>query len=103
MLVAGHVAEIGTQPAMSVAQTEQLCATPWLEGGTDPILECGSEMADHGFARPTHWKGTDSIRIVLTLRRGSRDRETYDVMTDRSSCIFIRDTVPTRIPEPRRH
>ncbi len=83
MLVAGHFAEIGTRPAMSVAQTEQLFATPWLKGGTGLVLECGSEMAGYGFVRPTRWKGTDSIQLGLTLRRGYRDRETYHILTDR--------------------
>jgi len=83
MLVAGHFAEIGTRPAMSVAQTEQLFATPWLKGGAGLVLECGSEMAGYGFARPSRWKGADSVQVGLTLRRGFRDHETYHVLTDR--------------------
>jgi ribosomal protein S18 acetylase RimI-like enzyme len=83
MLVASCFAELGTGPAMSVEQTEQLFATPWLEGGAGLVLEHGSEMAGYGFARPTRWKGTDSIQVGLTLRRGYRDRETYHILTDR--------------------
>lgn len=83
MLVADVFAELGTLPAMSVEQTEQLFATPWLEGGTGLVLECDSEIAGYGFARPTRWKGSDSIQLGLTLRRGYRDHETYHVLTDR--------------------
>jgi ribosomal protein S18 acetylase RimI-like enzyme len=83
MLVADYFAEIGTQAAMTVEQTEQLFATPWLEGGAGLVLEHDSEMAGYGFARPTRWKGMDSIQVGLTLKRGYRDRETYHVLTDR--------------------
>jgi GNAT superfamily N-acetyltransferase len=82
MLVAGYFAEIGTVTAMSVEQTEQLFATPWLKDGTGLVLECGSEMAGHGFVRPTRWKGMDSIQLGLTLKQGYRDRETYHILTD---------------------
>jgi len=83
MLVAGCFAELGTEPAMSVEQTEQLFATPWLKGGVGLVLECGSEMAGYGFTRPTRWKGTDSVQLGLTLKRGYRDRKTYHILTDR--------------------
>lgn len=83
MLVAGCFAELGIGPAMSVEQTEQLFATPWLEGGAGIVLEHGSELAGYGFARPTRWKGSDSIQLGLTLGRACRDREIYHVLTDR--------------------
>jgi len=83
MLVASVHTELGSQPAMSVKQTERLFATPWLENGAGFVLECGSEMAGYGFVRPTRWKGTDSIELDLTLKRGYRDRETCHFLTDR--------------------
>jgi ribosomal protein S18 acetylase RimI-like enzyme len=82
MLVADYFAELGSRPTMSVEQTEQLFATPWLEGGAGLVLEFGSEIAGYGFARPTRWKGTDSIQLGLTLKRGYRDPETYHFLTD---------------------
>ncbi|GEM_PF-1001440 len=82
LLVAGVYAELGSRPAMSVEQTEQLFATPWLQNGVGLVLECGSEMAGYGFARPTRWKGADSIQLGLILKRGRRDRETYHFLTD---------------------
>jgi GNAT superfamily N-acetyltransferase len=83
MLVADVLAEIGTGQAMSVEQTEQLFATPWLEGGAGLVLECDSEITGYGFARPTRWKGEDSIQLGLTLKQGYRERETYHILTDR--------------------
>ena len=83
MLVAGCFAELGTEPAMSVEQTEQLFATPWLKGGVGLVLECGSEMTGYGFTRPTRWKGTNLVQLGLTLKRGYRDRKTYHILTDR--------------------
>ena len=82
LLVASCYAEMGTQSAMSIARTEQLFATSWLEGGIGLVLEHGSEMAGYGFVRPTRWKGTDSVQLGLTLKQGYRDRETYHVLTD---------------------
>jgi ribosomal protein S18 acetylase RimI-like enzyme len=82
MLVANYSEELGTRMGMSVEQTEQLFATPWLADGTGLVLEHGSEMAGYGFARPTRWKGMDSVQLGLTLRRGYRDLETYHVLTD---------------------
>jgi ribosomal protein S18 acetylase RimI-like enzyme len=83
LLVAGVYAEFGSKPAMSVEQTEQLFATPWLQNGAGLVMECGSGMAGYGFARPTRWKGIDSIQIGLVLKQGYRDRETYHFLTDR--------------------
>ncbi|MCX6844038.1 MAG: GNAT family N-acetyltransferase [candidate division WOR-3 bacterium] len=82
LLVAGVYAELGSRPAMSIEQTEQLFTTPWLQNGVGLVLECGSEVAGYGFARPTRWKGTDSIQLGLTLKHGRRDRETYHFLTD---------------------
>jgi GNAT superfamily N-acetyltransferase len=83
MLIASLSEELGTRMGMSVEQTEQLFATPWLADGTGLVLEHGTEMAGYGFARPTRWKGLDSIQLGLTLRQGYRDREIYHVLTDR--------------------
>jgi ribosomal protein S18 acetylase RimI-like enzyme len=83
LLVAGVYAELGSRPAMSVEQTEQLFATHWLQNGAGLVMERGSEMAGYGFARPTRWKGLDSIQLGLVLKRGCRDRETYHFLTDR--------------------
>jgi ribosomal protein S18 acetylase RimI-like enzyme len=82
MLVANYSEELGMKLGMSVEQTEQLFATPWLKDGTGLVLEHGSEMVGYGFARPTRWKGADSIQLGLTLRRGCRDHETYHILTD---------------------
>jgi GNAT superfamily N-acetyltransferase len=82
LLVAAYFAEIGTGTAMTVEQTEQLFATPWLKDGVGFVLDLGSEMAGYGFARPTRWKGTDSIQVGLTLGHGYRDREIYHILTD---------------------
>ena len=81
-LIASLSEELGTRMGMSVEQTEQLFATPWLEGGVGLVLEHGSEMAGYGFARPTRWKGTDSVQLGLTLKHGYRDRETYRILAD---------------------
>jgi GNAT superfamily N-acetyltransferase len=67
---------------MTVEQTEQLFATPWLDGGIGLILEHGSDVAGYGFTRPSRWKGKDTIQIGLTLKRGYRDRETHGTLTD---------------------
>lgn len=83
LLVAGVYAELGSKPAMSIEQTEQLFATPWLQNGAGLVLESGSEMAGYGFARPSRWKGLDSIEFGLFLKQGCRDRETYHFLTDR--------------------
>jgi len=83
LLVAGVYEEFGARPAMSIEQTEQLFATPWLQNGAGLVLECGSEMAGYGFARPTRWKGLDSIQLGLILKQGCRDRGTYHFLTDR--------------------
>jgi GNAT superfamily N-acetyltransferase len=81
-LIASLSEELGTRFGMSVEQTEQLFATPWLEGGAGFVLERGSELAGYGFARPTRWKGTDSVQFGLTLRHGYRERESYHILTD---------------------
>jgi ribosomal protein S18 acetylase RimI-like enzyme len=82
LLVASVHTEYGSKPAMSVEQTEQLFATNWLQNGAGLVLESGSQMAGYGFARPTRWKGLDSIQIGLTLRQGCRDHATYHFLTD---------------------
>ena len=82
MLVADYFAEIGSRPAMTVEQTEQLFATPWLDGGAGFVLKHDSEVAGYGFVRPTRWRGMDSIQLGLTLKQGFRERETYRVLTD---------------------
>jgi GNAT superfamily N-acetyltransferase len=82
MLVASYSEELGMKFGMSAEQTEQLFATPWLKDGTGLVMEHGSEMIGYGFARPTRWKGTDSIQLGLTLKQGYRDRETYHILTD---------------------
>ncbi len=83
LLVGGVYAELGSRPAMSVEQTRQLFATPWLQNGVGLVLESGSEMAGYGFARPTRWKGSDTIQLGLILKQGFRDRGTYHFLTDR--------------------
>ena len=82
LLVAGVYAELGSRPAMSVEQTEHLFATPWLQNGAGLVLESGSEMAGYGYARPTRWKGLDTIQLGLILKQGFRERETYHFLTD---------------------
>ena len=81
-LIASLSEELGTRMGMSVEQTEQLFATPWLADGTGLVLEHGSEIAGYGFARPTRWKGTDSVQLGLMLKQGYRDRETCHILTD---------------------
>ncbi len=83
LLVAGVYAELGSKPAMSIEQTEQLFATPWLQNGAGLVLERGPEMAGYGFARPTRWKGLDTIQLGLILKQGCRDHATYHFLTDR--------------------
>jgi ribosomal protein S18 acetylase RimI-like enzyme len=83
LLVAGVYEELGSRPAMSIEQTEQLFATPWLQNGVGLVLESGPEMAGYGFARPTRWKGLDSIQLGLILKQGCRDQATYHFLTDR--------------------
>jgi ribosomal protein S18 acetylase RimI-like enzyme len=83
LLVAGVYDELGSKPAMSIEQTEQLFATPWLKNGAGLVLERGNEMAGYGYARPSRWKGIDTIQLGLILKRGCRDRETYHLLTDR--------------------
>jgi ribosomal protein S18 acetylase RimI-like enzyme len=82
MLVESYSEELGMRFGMSAEQTEQLFATPWLKDGTGLVLEHGSEMAGYGFARPTRWKGMDSVQLGLTLKQGYRDREAYHILTD---------------------
>lgn len=82
LLVAGVYAELGSRPAMSTEQTERLFATPWLQNGTGLVLESGSEMAGYGFARPTRWKGLDTIQLGLILKQGFREPGTYHFLTD---------------------
>jgi GNAT superfamily N-acetyltransferase len=82
-LIASLSEELGTRMGMSVEQTEQLFTTPWLEGGAGFVLEHGSELAGYGFARPTRWKGADSVQLGLTIRHGYRERESYHILTDR--------------------
>jgi GNAT superfamily N-acetyltransferase len=83
LLVAGVHAENGSRPGMSVEQTEQLLATPWLRNGAGYVLEYGAEIVGYGFTRPTRWRGTDMVELGLLLERGFRDRENYRVLTDR--------------------
>jgi GNAT superfamily N-acetyltransferase len=82
LLVADYFAELGVSGGMSVEQTEQLFATPWLKDGTGFLLTHGTEITGYGFVRPSQWKGTDTIQFGLTLKRGFRDREIYRVLTD---------------------
>ena len=82
LLVADYFTELGTRGGMSVEQTEQLFATPWLEGGAGFVLERGSEIAGYGFARPSQWKGSDTVQFGLTLKRGYRAREVHRILTD---------------------
>jgi GNAT superfamily N-acetyltransferase len=81
-LIAALTRELGTKQGMTLEQTEQLFATPWLDGGMGLILEHGSEVAGYGFARPSRWKGKDTIQIGLSLKKGYRDRESHGILTD---------------------
>ena len=81
-LVADYFAELGTKGSMSIEQMEQLFAKPWLKDGSGLLLEHGTDVAGYGFARPSQWKGVDTVQFGLTLKRGYRSRETYRVLTD---------------------
>ncbi len=81
LLVAGYFAELGVSGGMSFEQTRQLFATPWLEGGSGLVLEHRTDIVGYGFVRPSQWKGSDSVQFGLTLKRGYRDREVYQLLT----------------------
>ena len=81
-LIAGLTRELGSRQGMTLEQTEQLFATPWLDGGMGLILEQGSDVAGYGFTRPSRWKGKDTIQVGLNLKRGYRSRETHAILTD---------------------
>jgi predicted N-acetyltransferase YhbS len=81
-LIAEYFSELGASGNMSPEQMEQLFAQPWLEGGFGFVLEMGTDTVGYGFARPSQWKGNDTVQVGLTLGHGFRGRETYRVLTD---------------------